>query len=109
MPRAVRLRTKVVGVADSAVVNRRLYSRVNVLWSEPVVATCRSHWRRRWLFGLTFGHLGGKPHVNAPNVRFSDLRNPEDRQRVVVYIAETTERMITALRPRLEAATPMLP
>jgi hypothetical protein len=46
-----------------------------------------------------------KYYIAAPNVQFSDLDDPAQRQRVTSYLADMTGRMIKVFRPRMEAAT----
>jgi hypothetical protein len=60
-------------------------------------------------FKLSFTISGDKVHVGAPNVLFGNLQNADDRKRVIAYLADTTECMVRALWPRLEAANRNLP
>jgi hypothetical protein len=43
-------------------------------------------------------------HLAVPPVSFSGLNEPDDRQRVMSYLVQMTERMVRVLTPRLEAA-----
>jgi len=43
-------------------------------------------------------------HLAVPPVSFSSLNESDDRQRVMNYLVQMTERMVRVLTPRLEAA-----
>ena len=42
--------------------------------------------------------------IGTPHVVFSDLNSTADRQRVITYLADMTQRMIRVFKPCLEAA-----
>jgi len=46
-----------------------------------------------------------KYYISVPNVQFSSLSDPAQREKVTSYLADMSERMIRVFRPRLEAAT----
>jgi hypothetical protein len=54
---------------------------------------------------LTWERVDSKVYVSVPRIPFADLDSPSDRERVIVYLAEMTRRMIRVFRPRLEALT----
>jgi hypothetical protein len=53
---------------------------------------------------LSWERTGNKVYVGVPHPPYSDLDNPQDRDRVTTYLAEMTAKMVSALKPRLEAA-----
>lgn len=54
---------------------------------------------------LTWERTGDKVYLGVPNISFSDLNVPAERDRVTSYLAEMVQRMVRVLTPRLEAAT----
>ena len=60
-------------------------------------------------YSLTFSRNGDRAYVSAPKAPFTNLDMPEERQKVMAYLADTTARMVRALRPRLEAANRVMP
>jgi len=52
---------------------------------------------------LSWERNGDKIFIGAPNVLFSDLKQDDQRQRVIAYLAEITNRMVNVFRHRLEA------
>jgi hypothetical protein len=44
-----------------------------------------------------------KVYLGVPSVALGDLNQPGDRERVTAYLADMTQRMVMALKPRLEA------
>jgi hypothetical protein len=58
---------------------------------------------------LRWDRDGERLDLGVPHVTFADLNLPADRQRVVAYLADMTQRMIRVLKPRLEAATQKAP
>jgi hypothetical protein len=46
-----------------------------------------------------------RPFVSAPDMSFSDLNQPEDRRRVVEYLAMVSSRMVNVLKPKLREMT----
>jgi hypothetical protein len=53
---------------------------------------------------LSWERTGDKVYVGVPHPPYSDLNDPQDRERVTTYLAEMTARMIAVFRPRLESA-----
>lgn len=53
---------------------------------------------------LSWERTGNKVFIGVPHPTYSDLNNPDDRERVTTYLATMTARMVTCLKPRLEAA-----
>jgi hypothetical protein len=58
---------------------------------------------------LRWDRDGERLDLGVPHVTFADLNVPADRQRVIAYLADMTQRMIRVLKPRLEAATQKAP
>jgi Domain of unknown function (DUF4268) len=58
---------------------------------------------------LRWDRDGERLDLGVPHVTFADLNGPADRQRVIAYLADMTQRMIRVLKPRLEAATQKAP
>lgn len=54
---------------------------------------------------LRWDRDGDRLDLGVPHVTFADLNVPADRQRVIAYLVDMTQRMIRVLKPRLEAAT----
>ena len=52
---------------------------------------------------LAWERSGEKVYLGVPTVPLGNLNQPVDRVRVTAYLAEMTQRMVYALRPRLEA------
>lgn len=52
---------------------------------------------------LSWEKVGNKVYIGVPNVTYSDLNSPVEKERVTSYLAEMAQRMIRTLRPRLEA------
>lgn len=52
---------------------------------------------------LAWERSGDKVYLGVPTVPLGNLSQPVDRERVTAYLAEMTQRMVSALRPRLEA------
>jgi len=58
---------------------------------------------------LSWERSGDKVYISALNVTCSNLNEPAERQRVIEYLADMTQRMIRVLMPRLEAAAQETP
>jgi len=54
---------------------------------------------------LSWERTGDKVYVGVPNVTFTDLNAPAERQRVTAYLADMTQRFVRVMKPRLEAAS----
>lgn len=52
---------------------------------------------------LSWERDGNKVYISAPNITFNDLNEPSDRQRVIAYLADTTNHFINVFRHRLDA------
>lgn len=52
---------------------------------------------------LNWSNMDGKIYISVPTVILRDLSNPTERNRVITYLTDYTNRMINAFRPRLEA------
>jgi hypothetical protein len=52
---------------------------------------------------LTWERNGDKVYISAANISFSNLNEPNDRQRVLEYLADMTNRFINVFRHRLDA------
>lgn len=52
---------------------------------------------------LSWERNGDKVYISAANISFSDLNEPNDRQRVLEYLADMTNRFINVFRHRLDA------
>lgn len=52
---------------------------------------------------LSWERDGNKVYISAPNITFNDLNEPNDRQRVIAYLADTTNHFINVFRHRLDA------
>ena len=53
---------------------------------------------------LSWDRAGNKVYIGVPRPTYSDLNNPQDRERVITYLAEMTSKMISCFKPRLEVA-----
>jgi hypothetical protein len=53
---------------------------------------------------LSWDRVGNKVYISVPHPAYSDLNNPQDRERVITYLADMTSKMISCLKPRLEVA-----
>ena len=49
--------------------------------------------------------ITGKVWISAERIGYKDLNNPEDRSRVISYLADTVNRMVNSFRHRLAALT----
>ena len=52
---------------------------------------------------LSWERNGDKVYISAANISFNDLNEPNDRQRVLEYLADMTNRFINVFRHRLDA------
>lgn len=51
---------------------------------------------------LTWEKNGNKVYISTPKISFNDLDEPNERQRVTTYLADTTNRFINVFRHRLD-------
>ncbi|MCP9817261.1 DUF4268 domain-containing protein [Synechococcus sp. GreenBA-s] len=53
---------------------------------------------------LSWDRAGNKVYIGVPRSTYTDLNNPQDRERVITYLADMTAKMISYFKPRLEVA-----
>jgi len=51
---------------------------------------------------LSWVKEGNKVYITVPSIQFGDLNAQEERQRVIKYLTDYTNRMVNAFRPRLK-------
>ena len=79
------------------------YEKINEVYEQ--LLSERENIEREVAASLNWERIGNKIYIAVPNISTGNLDSLPDRQRVIQYLAEMTNKMVNAFRHRLDAMT----